>query len=151
MLHADLRGWTLVWNLNVNSNQRACLLDSTVQMLLASDSSRDNLCFSQTFHSLEGTSLLLSKVVCWAVGFLRKLSMCMFVEMDCDFGDILFCDYFLKPTLHKTHSRYSVSIYGYGTHNLDLKTVFLLPASPRPHTHLAKHQWCCRNSKNLVL
>lgn len=65
---ADLQGQTSSWDLDVNSNQRACLLFGTVRTWLALESLRNNLCLYHTRHSLEGMSSFPFAVAHWAVG-----------------------------------------------------------------------------------
>lgn len=65
---ADLQGQTSSWDLNVNSNQRACLLFGTVRIWLALESLRNNLRLYHTPHSLEGMSSFPFLVAHWAVG-----------------------------------------------------------------------------------
>lgn len=55
---ADLQGQTSSWDLNINSNQRSCLLFGTVRMWLALESLWNNLCLYHTPHSLEGDVII---------------------------------------------------------------------------------------------
>lgn len=60
--------------LHANSNQRACLLFSTVQMFLTLDSLRNNLCFSQTPHFLRWHHCIPLR---WSIGWGTSWENCM--------------------------------------------------------------------------
>lgn len=62
--------------LHANSNQRTCLLFSTVQMYMTLDSLRNNLCFSQTPYFLREHHYIPLK---WPIGWWTSWENCMHI------------------------------------------------------------------------